>query len=283
MREGIDWNQVWMERQRESRDSGRGLECWQAWSENDEARSYLSTSRNQPGTQGRIADLSSLVEPHWRVLDIGAGPGNLALPLSEKVMHVTAVEPAPGMVQVLQEEIGVQGVDNIDVVHKRWDDIDPGADLFPPYQLSLASFSLGMLDLRASLEKMMAVTTKKVVLYWHAGHQAWDRHSLVLWPLLHGREFTPIPKSDVVFNLLYSMGIYPDIRVIRNTTEMIFPSLDEAVEFFARRYEAGDQEKKSLLKKYLQEKLVVRNGEWRLPRFNVGMRISWNMEDSDES
>lgn len=279
MNAGTDWNEVWMETQKRHTASGRGGECWCAWRDEADARDYLAMSRKRPAARDRMEDLCSLVRPGWRVLDIGAGPGNIAIPLAGKAAHVTAAEPAPGMAAVLKEQIRDQGINNITVVNKKWDDIDPAADLSPPYDLSFASFSLGMLDLRSSIEKMMTVTAGKIVLFWHAGHQAWDRDSLVLWPLLHGRNFEPIPKSDIVFNLLYSMGIYPDIRVIRSRTEIVYDSFADALEQFARRYDAGDEAKKALLADYLNEKLISRDGKTILPRSDAGMRISWNTEE----
>ena len=40
-----------------------------------------------------------------RVLDIGAGPGTLAIPFDQKVAHVTAVEPAECMCSVMREKM----------------------------------------------------------------------------------------------------------------------------------------------------------------------------------
>ena len=40
--------------------------------------------------------LTSMVEPGWKVLDIGAGNGVLSLPLSAIGCAVTAIEPSTG-------------------------------------------------------------------------------------------------------------------------------------------------------------------------------------------
>lgn len=275
----IDWNEIWKEEQNCNIASGSGRECWYAWNDEADAKDYLAMSKNRLASQDRAEDLCSVVKPDWRVLDIGAGPGNIAIPLSKKTAHVTAVEPAVGMASVLKEQIDFLNIKNIRLIPKRWDDIDPSFDLTPPYELSFASFSLGMLDLKASIKKMIAVTSKEIVLFWHAGPQAWDLDSLVLWPLLHGREFTPIPKSDVVFNLLYSLGIYPDVKVLRYQSEFVYDSVDEALEQYAKRYKATDETKRALLKDYLNTKLISRDEKKIYLRFNVGMRISWNVEN----
>jgi hypothetical protein len=36
-----------------------------------------------------------------------------------------------------------------------------------------------------------------------------------LWLRLHGREFYPAPKCEVIYNVLYQMGIYPHVRTFR--------------------------------------------------------------------
>ncbi|MHC6203814.1 hypothetical protein ACYULU_11540 [Breznakiellaceae bacterium SP9] len=51
-----------------------------------------------------------------------------------------------------------------------------------------------------SLEKMMTVTLGTIVIFWHAGIQS--------WPLLHNKPYYPVPESNIIFNLLYSMGMH---------------------------------------------------------------------------
>jgi len=278
----MDWNAVWMEAQKRNIASGRGGECWHSWKDEAAARAYLEMTKKRPVAQDRAADILALAKSDWRVLDIGAGPGNITLPLAERVAHVTAVEPAPGMATVLAKCVAESGLSNIRLVSKRWDDIESAVDLEPPYDLSFASFSLGMLDLRASLEKMMTVTTREIVLFWHAGHQSWDIDAMELWPLLHGRRYDPIPKSDIVFNLLYSMGIYPEVHVLRSRTGQVFETFDEALDQYSRRYAVDTEPQRRILVDYLKDKITLSGSKWLLPRTDAGMRISWKIEDLND-
>jgi hypothetical protein len=277
--ETIDWNSVWIEKQRRCTESGRGRESWQTWEDEAAAREYLDMTRSRPASSLRVCDIISLVKPDWRVLDIGAGPGNIAVPLSASCAHVSAVEPARGMALVLGRQIEAAKITNIHVVNKKWDDVIPPVDLSPPYDLSFASFSLGMKDIRASIVKMMSVTSREIVIFWHAGLQSWDRHTMELWPLLHDREYYPCPQSDVLFNVLYSMGIYPDVKVIRSNTEIVYQSFEEALEQFARRYDAADNRQRGILSAYLERRLLKKDGKIFLPRIDTGMRFSWKLED----
>jgi hypothetical protein len=100
-----------------------------------------------------------------------------------------------------------------------------------------------------------------------------------LWPLLHDREYYPCPQSDVLFNVLYSMGIYPDVKVIRSNTEIVYQSFEEAFEQFARRYDAADDRQRGILSAYLERRLLKKDGKIFLPRIDTGMRFSWKLED----
>lgn len=273
------WNALWRSTQEASRASGRGCECWQNWDEVEEARNYWKRVSERDQHYSRAADVLAEVQSHWRVLDIGAGPGTMALPLAGKVAHVTAVEPAHGMATVLRENMAEAGVQNITVVQKKWDDVDMAQDLQKSYDLVVISFAFGMLDLLDTVKKVLAVASNRVLFYWHAGPQAWDVDAVKLWPLLHGKTFVPIPKANVIFNLLYSMGIYADVKVIPRSFRTGFDSFEEALAEYSKRYavEAGDAHRMELLRGYLQESLVQEEGRYMQKAINTGMRMSWNV------
>ena len=271
--ETIDWNLVWIEKQRRCTESGWGRECWQTWEDEAAAQEYLDMTRSRPVSRQRIDDICSLVRPDWRVLDIGAGPGNIAIPLSALCSHVSAVEPAHGMALILNKQLQASKINNVHLVNKKWDDVIPSRDLSPPYDLSFASFSLGMNDIRTSIVKMQSVTSREIVIFWHAGLQSWDRHTMELWPLLHGLEYNPGPQSDVLFNVLYSLGIYPDVRALRSNTEMVYQTFGEAFEQFARRYDVVNDVQRGILTQYLERQLVKKDGCLVMPRNDASMRF----------
>jgi 2-polyprenyl-3-methyl-5-hydroxy-6-metoxy-1,4-benzoquinol methylase len=110
-----------------------------------------------------------------RVLDIGAGPGTLAIPLAPRVKSVTAVEPGSGMVSIMQERAARERITNISCVQKQWEDVDPARNLFGPYDVVIASLSLTMEDIQAALEKMDSVAKGFVCLYWFVDMPFWER------------------------------------------------------------------------------------------------------------
>ena len=162
----IDWNDVWMARQRRSIAAVRGGGCPAAWQDKRAAQKYWQNHQWTAQAQGRIAELLEWCSPATRLLDIGAGPGTLAVPLAPRVARITAVEPAAGMMEVLRDNIAERGIANIDIVHKTWDDVDPQADLQAPYDLSVASYSMGMVDLCESIRSPRAISCSWCCARW---------------------------------------------------------------------------------------------------------------------
>jgi SAM-dependent methyltransferase len=270
----IDWNDIWINAQRLNIDSGHGGECWHSWADREAAKEFFHHALHSQAARERAADICAMLPPGARALDIGAGPGNIAIPVAKIASRVTAVEPAPGMAAVLREQIALENLDNIHLIHKKWDDVDT-EELEPPYDLAFASFSMGMIDLKASIEKMMEVTLGTIAIFWHAGIQPWDQEAMELWPLLHGKPYYPVPESNIIFNLLYSMGIYPDVKTLRHIRKTMYDSFEAALETCAARYDAKNPAQLRVLEEYLEKKLYHVDGKRMLVANSAGMKISW--------
>jgi ubiquinone/menaquinone biosynthesis C-methylase UbiE len=220
------------------------------------------------------------ITPESRVLDIGAGPGTLAIPISKKVKHVTAVEPSNGMIEVLEENMADYSRNNISIIKKKWEDIDIEKDLDGPYDVIIASFSLGMPNIRKAIEDMLAVASGYIYLYWFAGNTSWDEHSIEIWPKLHGTEYYITPKCDVLYNVLYQMGIYPNMEIFTLGRTETYATLDEAVDNLSSHFSLKDEEQKKILEQYLEEKLKKENGNYIYDARSRRVKIWWNTQDN---
>lgn len=80
----IDWNQIWKFTLLASRQGGleNGYEKEEAAERNDRSEAIRLDGER------RTAALD--IDPSWSVLDIGSGPGTLALPLARRARRVTA-------------------------------------------------------------------------------------------------------------------------------------------------------------------------------------------------
>ncbi|MFB3764494.1 MAG: class I SAM-dependent methyltransferase [Methanotrichaceae archaeon] len=270
----IDWNEVWKAQMLSSRESSSGRDCAHIWESRESAeRFWRMSEENRDRVDKTIWDMD--ITPESLVLDIGAGPGTLAIPFAKKVAYVTAIEPAEGMVSVLKEKMAEQGVGNISVVQKRWEDVNIYADLQPPYDIVIASFSLGMLDIRSAIQKMVEASSKYVYLYHFAGETSWDRQWRDLWPKLHGREYSPGPKCDVLYNVLYQMGIYPHVRTFSLQHNQRYSSLQEAVEALSPQAQIQSPEQESIFREYLGRTLKEENGSLILPGSSIRVKMWW--------
>ena len=139
----------------------------------------------------------------------------------------------------------------------------------------IASFSLGMQDIRAAIEKMQQASSRYVYLYHFAGETSWDRQWQGLWQKLHGRNYQPGPKCDVLYNVLYQMGIYPHVRTFRLEHNQPYASLDEAVSALAPQAQAESEEQKAVLREYLQGAMREEDGVLVMPGSSVRVKMWW--------
>ncbi len=275
----IDWNEVWKSQTKGNRASSPGRDCARIWESRESAlRFWNMCQTNYHRTEAVIRGTDITADS--RILDIGAGPGTLAIPFAQKVAHVTAVEPAEGMRSVMREKMAEYGASNIDIVQKRWEDVDVAADLAAPYDVVIASFSLGMQDIRSAIEKMQQASSRYVYLYHFAGPTSWDMQWQELWQKLHGRAYCPGPKSDVLYNVLYQMGIYPNVMTFPLEHNQRYSNLDEAMQTLAPQAQAETAEQKTILQEYLQTALREVDGALVMPGSSIRVKMWWEKDPS---
>ncbi len=116
-----------------------------------------------------IETLTSMVEPGWRVLDIGAGNGVLSLPLCAIGCEVTAIEPSAGMRNLLYEDAFGRGIDWINVDERRWEAVPNFA--LNDYDLIMACNSLHLTEMgfRQALERIFHAKPKNVFVVTELG------------------------------------------------------------------------------------------------------------------
>ena len=276
-----DWNEVWKKRLALNRSTPEFREGAELWSGREQARRYAA--RSSAGHVRRVAEILGdlAIVPGDRVLDIGSGPGTLALPLARAGAMVTAVDPAEGMLAELRAAAEQEGLtDGITTLRGLWEEIDPSRDLDPPYDRVVASFSLVMPDIRSALAAMDAATSGSVHLYWFADEPLWERLYIALWEDLHGAPYHPRPKADCLFNVLYGMGIYANVLMRPFEDSTSFPAIGDAVEHFAPRMSVETPRQRAVLRDYLHEHLVQKGDGLALAGSSTYAAIWWQKQDT---
>ncbi len=274
----VDWNEIW-KRQQARHDAARIREdTSHNWDKKENADRYAAGSDGEFRKRIRMTLDGLSVSSTTRVLDIGAGPGTLAIPLAYKVKDVTAIEPGAGMVAALEERVKKEKITNISCIRKVWEDVDPGRDLSGPYDLVIASLSLTMNDIREAVQKIDAVSCGEVCLYWFADLPFWERMYTDLILPLHGIPYCPGPKADCLWNVLDQSGIYANVEMLPLDKEYRFSSSSEMTTFFRKRFDAKTPEQERILDAYLSPLMHTESEEVVISGESTFAKIWWKKE-----
>jgi ubiquinone/menaquinone biosynthesis C-methylase UbiE len=111
-----------------------------------------------------IREITHMIEPGWKVLDIGGGTGALALPMSSLGCTVTVLEPSEGMRDVLTDKLTSLDIKDIEIDMQRWEDFPSqrGKD----FDLIIACDSLHLTDggIAGGMKKAYDLMSKNVCL-----------------------------------------------------------------------------------------------------------------------
>jgi len=270
----VDYIALWNEqheranRQKEIRNEGRSF-----WEDPRNIRRFVD--RLMTGDRSRIeGQLAAMQIPAGStVLDIGAGPGSLAVPLALAGCDVTVVEPSAGMRAAMKEYREASGAPGIRVIPSRWEDADPGE--VGRHDVVVASFSLGLDDIGPSLKKIDSAAKHAVHLFWFLTPPAWTRANVLLWPKLHGSEFTFEPMADLLWNSLCQLGIYPNIMVEHVEKGQRYPTVEEAVADYCRRLYVRDGWQREIVTSFVRERLVQTETGFCIPGTSKTAHIWW--------
>lgn len=190
------------------------------------------------------------------VLDIGCGPGTLAIPIAQKVSSVTALDFSSGMLTTLKQLAVEADVTNITTVQAAWED-DWHERNVSSHDIAIASRSMSVHDLEMAINKINSFANKYVFLSDRIGSTPFEVGAFEAL----GREFSPGPDYIYTLNTLYSMGIYPNVSVISLEQDSTFSSFDEAVASFKWMFNNLSPEEEILLNKFVEKRIIERTAE----------------------
>jgi ubiquinone/menaquinone biosynthesis C-methylase UbiE len=247
----IDWNERW---QRAAANRWQRTEKHSAYW-NRRAPSFGKRSADSAYSRAFLAILAP--EPHWTVLDVGCGTGNLAIPLASKVREVTAMDFSDGMLERLALRVQAEGLTNIRPLHVAWEDDWERAGV-GTHDVAIASRSLVVQDLEAALRKLDRAARKRVCITSIAGDGPRDRRALEAV----GRPFRKGPDYLYVYNLLHQLGIYANVSMLEADPVCSFGTPGEAQEYYEQTIDGMDAVERARLHAFLGQELVPRDGKW---------------------
>ncbi|PZC47872.1 MAG: 2-polyprenyl-3-methyl-5-hydroxy-6-metoxy-1,4-benzoquinol methylase [Chloroflexi bacterium] len=156
-----------------------------------------------------VARLSQLLDPGDSLLDVGGGAGRLALPLALTCRHATVVEPSSAMVKLLLQSATEAGIDNITAIQENWEDVE----VLPADVVLCAHVVYGDEDIEGFIAKMTANARKSVaILLYFSSPQT---PISPFWSRVHHEERVHLPAVPELLTVLWEMGIFPDVEMLR--------------------------------------------------------------------
>lgn len=143
------------------------------------------------------------------LLDMGCGPGSVCLNVAEKLTHVYGVDYSQGMLDVAQLRAKSMGLNNVSLLNKSWE--DDWQDI-PECDIAIASRSTLVADLQAALIKL----NDKARLRVYTTHTVSTSFVDVEVQTAIGRKVVELPNYIFAVNILYQMGINPQVDYIKS-------------------------------------------------------------------
>lgn len=271
----INWNDIW-KTQMHKHIKITHCACDKMWDTLEGADQYVSQSQQCNWDVSLLANHPVFQDNMpCSVLDIGAGPGTHTIPLAQQGCTVTAIEPAMGMLYQLRQQLQRNQIGTVKVIPKRWEDITVGKDISMKYDIALASFSLGMIDIQESLQKMQQCA-KTLVILWHVGVPTWEEFYINIWEKLHGSPYYPVPKSECLLHIIRSMGIQPHVILDSFSCFYRFSSLDHAQRYFISELQISTDVQKNILQTMLKKTLAKTKNGWCMNGTTHYAIFSWD-------
>lgn len=227
----MNWREVWERKYRERAGIKRepGPEYW-----DEVAEDFSQRNKSNDYEYGgkAVEAMREIINPDFEVMDIGAGPGTLAIPFAKVVRKMTAIEPSPVMVKHLLKNAQEEGIGNIKVINEGWQGVND-CDMRKKFDIVACSHLLWQFaDVDKQLERMEQASRR----YCCVVHPAGGAGTMVkgLWPKLVGRgyggEVDP-DLDDLVFVILRQRGILVNVKVIDYVVRL---SVEQEVRLIAR-------------------------------------------------
>jgi len=142
------------------------------------------------------------------LLDVGCGPGHIALAVAPQVPTVIGMDHSPGMLARLSEFAQARGHTHVQPLLRSWD--EPWDDV-PVCDVVVASRSTLVHDMGDALRKLNAHARQAV----HVTSLVGGRFRDVSAQLAAGQPVPPpLPDHIYIVNILYAMGIVAEVRLL---------------------------------------------------------------------
>jgi hypothetical protein len=197
----------------------------------------LMKSDPQRALDPNLETIASSIEPSDIVIDVGGGAGRVSLPLALRCREVINIDPSPAMGRGFAANATESGITNARFVDGDWLTVDP-----PTGTVALVNHVTYLTrDIVAFVEKLERAARRRVIVTVNSPPPpSWNR---VLFELVYGEAEEVVPGHVELVNVLWELGILPDVRVLPSTSArpiISSPTRETAIASAAIRF-WGDQ------------------------------------------
>lgn len=257
---GIDWQRVWIERER-VRHNPDDASYW------DERAESFSKRSGESNYKELFLEYAQLKEGE-SVFDMGAGAGALSIPLAKAGHPVVAADFSKNMLHYLKENAKQKHINcsqtspdhnqtgAICCIQTSWTDDWAAAGINEKsVDVAFASRSISTENLKEALLKLESVARRRVCITLPTGER--PRYDEKLWNYL-GRELVFGGSHIIAFNMICDMKRMPELRYIINEKYDSYESEEiakSAIRESLREIKAHEEE---LLEQFFKEHLTTR-------------------------
>ncbi len=198
--------------------------------------------------------LGGILDKNSRVLEIGAGPGTLTIPLARQVKQVVVIESSEMAVKSLKKNLKDSRVENVEIMETNW--LDSGErEIGGDFDLVVCSHFLWQVeDLEKHLEKMEAASRRYCAVIQPAGR---DDMAKEMWTEItgarYGGEFDP-DADYFAYLILRQLGRLVDVRIMNYGAELDFEQEVRYIASFMGKYVEVDSRMKDVIEQYVSRK-----------------------------
>ena len=207
------------------------------------------------------------------LVDIGGGAGRLALPLSLSREAVTVVDSSKSMLLELQDSCEEAKIENVSSVFGLWE--DAAIDIHEGALCSHVTY--GIENIGKFLENVNQYASKRVVII--AFMKSPQAHLESLWREVHEEERVHLPGVPELMDVLWQLGIAPELNIIEHLGPHIYGSEKDAISDLRRRlYVNQGTRKDEILTRVLKSDLKPTEQGMELANSDgrISCLISWN-------
>jgi len=166
--------------------------------------------------------IASYIEADDVIIDVGGGAGRMSLPLALRCREVINVEPSPTMATGFRTNAAGAGISNIRIIEGEWPDVDA-----PAGSVALVNHVTYMArEIVPFIKKLEQAGRRRVLITINS--VPGPSFQRVLYQLVHGEAEEVVPGHIELINVIWELGILPDIRVLPQPTVPFTPAPSRA-------------------------------------------------------